>query len=178
MNWSEVTERVVIEACAAHPDDVVVDLGCGDGRIATALAGKVRRVVAVDHDPAVVAAYARVAPANVRVERGDARTFTLPPGTSVIVLHDVLRFIPRGDRKALFERLGKSASQRCLLVVGDVMWSLPAKDIDEPEQFGQPPGDPPTTKEVEDYARAAGFLPDLHRFGVGRAVLVALRGER
>ena len=55
------------------------------------------------------------------------------------------------------------------------MWSMPADRIDEPEQFGDDITHAPTTATLERLVREAGFLPDLHRFGVGRAVCIALR---
>ena len=64
-----------------------------------------------------------------------------------------------------------------MLVVGDVMWSMPADQVDEPEQFGDEIQWAQTTATLEKWAREAGFLPDLHRFGAGVGVLVAIRGE-
>lgn len=173
MNWSEVTARVVVEACAAHPEDMVVDLGCGDGSLARELAPRVKQVIGVDRQRD--AGWAG-APANVRFVQEDLRQFTLPPGTSVVLLHDVVRLLSKRERAALITRLGRQMQQRALLVIGDVMWSMPRDMVDEPEQYGSPLGEPPTTKEIEAEVRAAGFLPDLHRFGVGRAVIIALKG--
>lgn len=173
MNWSEVTARVVVEACAAHPEDEVVDLGCGDGALAKELAPRVKTVLGIDR---VRSPKWADAPRNVRFVEGDLREVTLPAGTSVVLLHDVVRLLPKRERAALITRLGRQMRQRALLVIGDVMWSLPRDMVDEPEQYGSPLGEPPTTKEIEAEVRAAGFLPDLHRFGVGRAVIIALKG--
>src|SRR5215218_4878908 len=49
----------------------VLDVGCGTGALAHALAPRVREVVAVDSDAAMVAVARGHAPANVRVEQGD-----------------------------------------------------------------------------------------------------------
>lgn len=170
MNWSEVTARVVVEAVAAHPHDVVVQLGGAD--IVAALAGRVKRAIAVLPEAP------RQGSAAYEVEVGDLRTWRLPPGVSVVVLHDQLRLLPKREQTALVQRLGREMAPRALLVIGDVMWSMPMDQVDEPEQYGAPLGDPPETRWIEDLSRTAGFLPDLHRFGVGRAVLIALRGER
>ena len=50
--------------------------------------------------------------------------------------------------------------------------------VDEPEQYGEDVARAPTTAVLEGWAREAGLLPDLHRFGVGVGVLVAIKGER
>lgn len=170
MDWSEVTGRVVVEAVAAHPQDVVVAFGA-DAAMLAALAGRVKRVLAVGEAPPADVS------ANTSFQHGDPRSFPLPADTSVVLLHEVFRHYPRHDQRAILRRMGQGLRPRALLVIGDVMWSMPLAQIDEPEQFGSPLGDPPSTRWIEDEARAAGFLPDLHRFGVGRAVLIAIRGD-
>lgn len=168
MDWSDVTRRVVVEAAAPHPEDVVYQLG-GDWTLTAALAPRVARVVvrAPEAAPAL--------PANVVHERGPIGTEPLPGGTSVIVLHDELRRHPPTFQRELLLHLGRAAGRRTLLVIGDVMWSMPVDRIDEPEQFGDAISHAPTTATLERVVREAGFLPDLHRFGVGRAVCIALR---
>ena len=143
-----MTRRVVVEATCADARDVVLVLG--DPALAGALAGRVGRV-----------------------ESGDA--LRSMAGLSVVVAHDWLRRRPPAAQRAFFLEAARVLPKRGLLVVGDVMWSLEPAQVDEPEQFGDAVGQAPTARSVEQWARDAGFLPDLHRFGVGRAVLVALR---
>jgi hypothetical protein len=57
------------------------------------------------------------------------------------------------------------------------MWSFAPELIDEPEQFGEAIAFAQTTSVLEGWAREAGFLPDLHRFGAGAAVLIAIKGQ-
>jgi len=171
VDWSAVTARVVVEAAAAHPDDLVLDLGCGRGALALALAPRVREVVAfdeVDHLP-------RPLPHNLRVATGPLGD---PPvaRASVVVMNDALRRLPPPGQSALIALLGRSIPPRGLLVVGDVMWSMPPAMIDEPGQYGAATEHAPEVATVERQLRSAGFLPDTHRFGVGRAVIIALRG--
>lgn len=177
MDWSEVTARVVIEAAAAHPQDVVLDLGGGEGTIALALAPHVREVVVVDRDADALARLRAKAPANIRLLQGDMRQPPKVPGVSVVILHDALRYLTPAEQAALFQTLGRMLPPRALLVVGDVMWSMPLAMVDEPAQFGPDITHAPTTQQIEKWSRDAGFLPDLHRFGVGRAVLIALKGD-
>lgn len=168
MDWSEVTRRVVVEAAAPHPEDVVYQLG-GDWLLAAALAPRVARlVVRCPEAPGAL-------PPNVRHERGAVGTGAIPEGTSVVVLHDELRRHEPAAQRALLVHLGRSLARRALLVIGDVMWSMPPEMVDEPDQFGDAIAHAPTTATLERLVREAGFLPDVHRFGVGRAVCIALR---
>ncbi len=171
MDWSAVTARVVVEAAAAHPDDVVIDVGCGRGALTLALAPRVREVVAFDETDRLP----RPLPGNVRIATGKLAE---PPveGASVVVMNDALRRMAPREQSALIALLGRAIPSRGLLVIGDVMWSMPAATIDEPEQFGPAIEHAPEVTAVERQLRSAGFLPDTHRFGVGRAVIIALRG--
>ncbi len=150
VDWAGVTGRVVVEACSATPEDVV--LYCGDDAVAADLAPRVRTLVCRD-------------------AIADA-----PPGLSIVCLHGWLRRRRPEEQRAALRAAGKLLPTRGLLVVGDVMWSLPAATIDEPEQFGDAIEHVQTTATIEAWAREAGFVPDLHRFGPGVAVLVAIKG--
>lgn len=140
-DWTAATARVVVEACAAHPDDVVLAAGPG----LDALAGKVRRVVR-----------------------------TPEPGLSIVALNDVLGTLPEGEQRALLARYASALPKRGLLVIGDVLYSLPRESIDEPEQYGDAPH-APALSALEKHLRELGFLPDTHRFGPARAVIIALK---
>lgn len=172
MDWSEVTRRVVVEAAAPHPDDVVVCFG-DDLAVAGALAARVASVTVR------TASRARpdVMPGNLTFSEGAVAPFVLPEGTSVVVLHDALRRLDPASQRALIRDIGRQLPPRALLVIGDVMWSMPPERIDAPEQFGGAIKHAPTVAAVERLVREAGFLPDVHRFGVGRAVCIALRGN-
>ncbi len=150
VDWAGVTGRVVVEACSATAEDIV--LYCGDDAVAVELSGRVGTLVR--HD-------SLAAP---------------PAGLSIIALHGWLRRRPPAEQRAVIQEAGRLLPPRGLLVIGDVMWSLPAESIDEPEQFGDAIAHVQTTSTIEGWARAAGFVPDLHRFGPGVAVLIALRG--
>lgn len=171
MDWSAATARVVVDAAAAHPDDVVLDYAGGQGSLARALASRVRRVVLFDDTDRAE----RPLPPNVTVATG---SLLAPPvdGVTVVVMNDALRRLARDDQARLLAHLGRSMPRRALLVIGDVMWSVPPEIVDEPEQFGDDLRWAPTVTALERDLRAAGFLPDTHRLGVGRGVVIALRG--
>jgi SAM-dependent methyltransferase len=177
MDWSEVTGRVVVAAIEAHPLDQVVDLGCGTGELLRTLAPSIRTGVGVDRDGAALEAARQGAPENLRFVHADIRNFPLPTGTSVVLLHDSLRYLSPLEQQQLLIRLGRTLPERGLLVIGDVVWSWPRAELDEPEQYGPTQEAAPAASTLETMVRTAGFLPDLHRFGPGRAVMIALRAS-
>src|SRR3954451_2195127 len=61
-------------------DERVLDVGCGTGALAYAVAERVREVVGIDNDAAVVAVARRSAPANVRFEVADGEQLPFGPG--------------------------------------------------------------------------------------------------
>ncbi|MSQ03756.1 MAG: hypothetical protein EXR71_18030 [Myxococcales bacterium] len=168
MDWSVVTRRVVIAAAAPHPEDVVLLLG-DDWEVALSLAARVSRVLVRPTRPGPAV------PSNVVVQLGLDWLAAPPSGTSVVVMHDSLRSLAPAVQRRLVNALGVALSPRALLVVGDVMWSMPADVVDAPEQYGESIQNAPTVAGFERLLRESGFLPDIHRFGVGRAVCVALK---
>jgi SAM-dependent methyltransferase len=70
----------------------VLDVGCGKGEFAIALAERAGRVDAVDRSAAMIEAARRAVPANVSCLQGDVAEMTLPAGaydaiTSISALH-------------------------------------------------------------------------------------------
>lgn len=177
MDWSDVTRRVVIEAVEAHPQDRVLDLGCGDGRVLAGLAHRIASGVGVDRERQESWS---AQPANLQFRVADLRHVRQfwPPGTSVVLLHDSFRYLNPLEQRTLLRDLGQLLPERGLLVLGDIIWSLPPVMIDEPEAFGPDQEHAPTAAALEEMVRGAGFLPDLHRFGPGRAVLIALKAGK
>ncbi len=170
MNWADVAGRVVVEACRPDPQDHAIVLGWTP--IVEELAPLVASVVVVDE------AADRPLPPGARWHRAP---LDQPPdlGTaSIVVAHWTWRTLPPDRQRALASRLGAGLRERALLVIGDVIWSLPADSIDEPEQFGDRLAFAPTDAALTGMLRNAGFLPDLHRFGPAVGVMIALRANR
>jgi hypothetical protein len=149
VDWRALAARVIVEACAAHPEDTVFLIG--DPSVAEALAVRAGRVV-----------------------RGE-RLADAPEGTSIVVLHWTFRRFSKVAQEALLVEAANLLPPRGLLVIGDLMWSFPLDQIDAPEQFGDAYADAPTCAALEAAVRRAGFLPDLHRFSPGVGVMVAVR---
>jgi SAM-dependent methyltransferase len=67
------------ELADAYPDGAILDVGAGSGRVALDLARRGRRVIALDHDPALLAALRERAGAlDIETICTDARSFALP----------------------------------------------------------------------------------------------------
>jgi SAM-dependent methyltransferase len=84
-------QPLLLRLLPAHPEHVL-DVGCGAGGFATALAGRARHVDALDRSPVMVAAARERVPANVTVHEDDVLTRPLPPEhydaiTSISTLH-------------------------------------------------------------------------------------------
>jgi 23S rRNA (adenine-N6)-dimethyltransferase len=76
LRTAELAAELVRDACVG-PDDLVLDLGAGSGRLTAQLARRAGRVVAVELDP-FWADRLRGRWANVRVVEGDATRIELP----------------------------------------------------------------------------------------------------
>ena len=105
----------------------VLDLGCGDGKLAVRLAALGAGVVGLDPDPAMLrAAASRAAAAGVGVEFAAGRAQTLPfPDRrfDVVVAVTVLCFVP--DAEAAFREIARVLRPGGAVVIGELgRWSL------------------------------------------------------
>lgn len=169
-DWKEVAGRVALEACNPDARDHAVMLGYSP--IVHELAPRVARVTVVDPGAPVPL------PSNATWHRAAVDQPPALGAVSLVVAHWSWRLLPPRQQEALAARLGRELPERALLVIGDIVWSLPADSIDEPEQFGADLQHAPTAEQLTAMVRRAGFLPDLHRFGPAVAVMIALRSGR
>jgi len=96
------------------PDDVVLEIGAGDLRLALRMAERVRRVYAIEVNPLVVGPALETIgfhlPCNLQVVCANALDVPVPPGVSVGVL--LMRHCQHFGR--YFERLERAGCQRLL----------------------------------------------------------------
>lgn len=82
--YDEDTYRFVLDQVG--PEDVVLEIGAGDLRLARRLATVAERVIAVEINPLLLARSSPDRPANLSVVCADARYLSFPPDTTVGVL--------------------------------------------------------------------------------------------
>lgn len=84
----------VLELLDPVPGEAVLDLGCGTGELAAELERRGARVLALDSDPAMVAA-ARRRLGDDRVLLADGHDFTLPEPVDAVFSNAALHWMPR-----------------------------------------------------------------------------------
>jgi SAM-dependent methyltransferase len=117
----------------ASPDETWLDVGCGAGRIAAHLAGKVKRVLALDSSPAMANALREAA-----AERALENVKVLPAAPwpldlesvgepiEVVLSSHVIYYVP--DVMRFIEGMERHAQKRCVMVLGDEAGSLPPEE--------------------------------------------------
>jgi SAM-dependent methyltransferase len=123
--YDEETYRFALEA--AHRDDVVIDIGAGDLRLALRMAPLVQRVYAVERNPAMLQRSQRWRTAcdNLVVVCADALTWTLPSDVTLAVL--LMRHCTRDHFAAYMQRLKRAG---CWRLVTNARWKMGVEIID------------------------------------------------
>lgn len=142
--WLRREQGELIEGFPITADDVVLDLGCGEGHFAAFCGGLQAEVILVDTDGAVLAeAEARVkttAARAVRALSGDAYPLPIEAGSvSKIILTEVLEHV---DDPALVMRevvrIGRAGALYLISVPDPVHEHLQKQDISAPAHFQKP----------------------------------------
>jgi hypothetical protein len=119
--YDEPTYAAVLDAIAG--DDVVLEIGAGDLRLAKQIARKARKVYAVEQNGALVAGDRDNYPANCHLITADARQVPFPEEITVAVLlmRHCLSFMPYWN---------KLAATRCRKLITNARWGLGIEIID------------------------------------------------
>jgi len=115
--------RELHDRLALRPDDVVLDLGCGDGRLTADLADRVAagRVCGIDVDPDMIAFARRThARHNLTFVEGDVRTFAFDGRATRIVSAACLHWVAEHDEVLRRCRAHLAPGGRLLLQMGGV----------------------------------------------------------
>ena len=110
-------KRTVLPLLAPGAEDVVLDVGCGNGRWAAALAPSVARYIGIDFsDGLIAAARARVPGAEFHAIAAQQFAGSGLPGDprfSIAILSGILAYLNDADAAALLARVGAA---RCVYV--------------------------------------------------------------
>jgi ubiquinone/menaquinone biosynthesis C-methylase UbiE len=119
----------IAELAEPHPDDVVVDLGCGTGLLSLAFAERVARIWAIDSSPAMIE-YLRVKAGSAElanIETVVASAVSLPLVDEVadlVISNYCLHELPNADKERALSEAMRVLKPGGRLVFGDMMFSL------------------------------------------------------
>jgi SAM-dependent methyltransferase len=141
--WFVPDSNQVFEGLPVTPDDVVLDVGCGDGGIGGFCASKGAAIILSDNDPEKVSAAERSlagsAARYVQALVSDSNPLPLPDGiASIVVSTEVLEHVDDA-RRFLDElvRVGRRGA-RYLLTVPDPVSETLQKSLAPPSYFEKP----------------------------------------
>jgi hypothetical protein len=154
--YDEDTYRAVLVQIT--PQDVVLDIGAGDLRLARRVAAVARRVYAIERDPEVLTRSDRRSwPSNLIAICADALTTAFPSDVTTAIL--LMRHCTREHFAVYLQRL--TALHRCRRLITNARWKMDVEVIDlrsgeryDPDRLGWyacrcgsigfTPGDPAT----------------------------------
>ena len=111
---------------------------------------------------------------NMELREHDFRN--LPPlkDISLVVSNYAIHHLTMDEKRTLFSQVADLLPEKGVFVMGDVMWSLPLDQIDEPEQFYNPDIDLPSpVDEMVEALESCGFLCEALRLSPGVGVIEA-----
>lgn len=119
--YDQPTYAAVLEAIAS--DDVILEIGAGDLRLAKRMARKARKVYAVEQNETLLEAGKNNLPANCRLISGDARLVPFPREitAAVLLMRHCLSFMRYWN---------KLAATRCRKLITNARWGVGVEIID------------------------------------------------
>ncbi len=179
-HWYEVIHHTVLDRAELEDKDVLLDLGCGTGRMLSDVAPFIRRGVGLDCSPLRLAlARGRSDAPNLSFQLGDLRDPPVIPGLSTVMMARSLSLLDAAERRALWGRLHAALPPDGLLVIGDLLWSLPPDRLDGVEGWlDREHRFAPSVDDVTGELDRAGFLHFAERLHPAVAVIRAVRRPR
>jgi len=157
----------VLDLLDPHPDDVVLDVGCGPGTQLIHLAPSIRSGYGVDPSEEMIrrATHEAAGCANLHFYVGSAQQ--LPDdirvaGSNKIFSNYALHHLPDQTKRTVIQRLSDFLPPGGILILGDLMFSDdPERHHDLREFVGYGPGSdtPAYVSALEEMFTAAGLLP-------------------
>ena len=176
--WRRAAGRVVVAAAHPSAEDVVLDLGCGTAELSVELARSSKRLVGLDLSPAMLAvAQERVSRSglnNIELKQQDFRSLPVLGDVSLVVSNYAIHHLSLAEKNSLFSQIADLLPEKGVFVMGDIMWSLPIDQVDEPEQFYNPEvDDPSSVDDLVTALEACGFRCEVLRLSPGVGVIEA-----
>jgi hypothetical protein len=119
--YDEPTYTAVLEQI--RPDDIVLEIGAGDLRLARRIARRARRILAIERNIELIDRPDLDMPANFQVIGGDARWIPFPQDISVAVL--LMRHC-----SSLAWYWSKLMGTRCERLITNARWGLGIETVD------------------------------------------------
>ena len=135
--WNRDMHQVVLNYSELDENSVLLELGCGTGRFTHMLAPHVQRSIAIDCSPNMLRMARERTPPSPRVQWAAADIRELPPtaGVNTVVMCNTIRYLDPDERMVLFKELHRRMPIGGLLVIGDLLWSMPPDMIEGAEDW-------------------------------------------
>lgn len=123
-HWAPYDEATYQQALAwVGPDDVALEIGAGDLRLARRLAGRARQVYAIEMTAALLDQAAHDPTENLQIICSDARTYPFPMGVTVGVL--LMRHC-----RHFHLYVQKLKAARCAYLITNARWRMGVERVD------------------------------------------------
>lgn len=135
--WDRDMHQEVLNLSELDENSVLLELGCGTGRFTHMLAPHVQRSIALDCSPNMLRMARERTPAAPRVlwTPGDIRELPETAGVNTVVMCNTVRYLDPDERTKLFKTLHRRLPIGGLLVIGDLLWSMPPDMIEGAEDW-------------------------------------------
>ncbi len=119
--YDEPTYAAVLEQI--KPDDIVLEIGAGDLRLARRIAEKAQKVYAIERNANLLDAFDQDLPVNCHIDRADARWIPFPQDTTLAVL--LMRHCSN-----FAQYMSKLTQTSCERLVTNARWRVGVETID------------------------------------------------
>ena len=169
---------MVAASCSRRPEATVERRA----ELSVELARSSKRLIGLDLSPAMLAvAHERVSQSglnNIELKEQDFRNLPALGDVSLVVSNYAIHHLSLAEKRSLFSQIADLLPERGVFVMGDIMWSLPIEQVDEPEQFYNPEvDDPSSVEELVTALEACGFRCEVLRLSPGVGVIEAWKQQ-
>jgi len=135
--WDRDMHQEVLNFADLSDTSSLLELGCGTGRFTHLLGPVVQRAVAIDASPRMLQQARARDPKHPHVLwlNADMRTPPETTGIDTIVMCHAVRYLDKDERTQLFETLAGRLPVSGLLIIGDLLWSMPPDMVEGAEDW-------------------------------------------